>query len=70
MIYLKKESYCENCAEFEPCTKRINIFGNEGCLVNTTVYCKHKDRCKAQMKYLHTQVSEKSGNMISNEKEE
>ena len=34
MIYLKKESYCENCAE------------------------------------LHTQVSEKSGNMISNEKEE
>ena len=64
-INLKVEEYCHNCPDFEPVKNTIhtsvldlNHMTNsheKRDVYNTTIECKHKKRCAAQMRYLQKQ---------------
>lgn len=64
-INLKVEEYCQNCPDFEPDVDRRTLY-MEGfdpatytnvnkTICETTVECKYKRRCAAQMRYLQKQ---------------
>ncbi len=64
-INLKVEEYCQNCPDFDPVTDKhtLHMEGfDPGTYTNvnkticeTTVECKYKRRCAAQMRYLQKQ---------------
>lgn len=52
MIRLAVEEYCHNCLEFEPKSSTTLCTDDLGRVVNTTVTCKHINRCRAIKRYL------------------
>ena len=67
-INLKVEEYCHNCPDFVPDTE-VDYLHQEGInpitykhedrsICETTIKCKHKKRCAAQMRYLQKQHTE------------
>lgn len=64
-INLNVEEYCHNCPDFEPVTEKekLHMEGfDPGTYTNvnkticeTTVECKYKKRCAAQIRYLRKQ---------------
>lgn len=64
-INLKVEEYCQDCPDFEPekITVHIDVLDlnpisnshEKRRVYNTTIECKHKKRCAAQMRYLQKQ---------------
>lgn len=53
MIRLAVEEYCHNCLEFEPKSSTSTLCAdNSEKIVNTTVTCKHINRCRAIKRYL------------------
>lgn len=58
MIELKVTEYCQNCPEFDAEIKRDTEYvysissDREVCMCNTTITCKHKERCEAIRKHL------------------
>lgn len=46
-IKLNVESYCHECAEFEPEVSKAAYEFPFGMVYDTSISCKHKDRCKA-----------------------
>ena len=65
MITLKVEEYCHNCPDFEPNKKleclHAEYFNNDIMehefvrKYETTISCKYRKRCLAQMEYLRKQ---------------
>ena len=67
MIELRVEKYCENCTEFEPemqvDVKRVYsdgiVYGREEIVsVNTSVTCKHAERCENIRKFIEKETEE------------
>lgn len=64
-IEFKVKEYCENCNEFEPDVDKDSytvedfdfIHNEERCryYTNTTVTCKHAQRCESMVKWLKKQ---------------
>ena len=64
MIELKVEPYCHSCPEFDTDIKQVLLqsVGKPYVEANTTIYCKHRTRCKFVKEYLKGKVSEPSAN--------
>lgn len=60
MIELKLKQYCADCPDFEPDVKRslLSYVGNQYTKANTTIYCKHRDRCNYIVGFLKQQEEE------------
>ena len=61
MIKLQVEAYCQNCSEFEPHVEKVDISSSDlysyekvEC-TDTTITCKHRQRCDCIKKYLEKQ---------------
>ena len=53
MVYTEFEKYCENCDELEPeVDKSVSKNINGEKIVNSTIRCKHRQRCKSIMDLL------------------
>lgn len=51
MIEVEVERYCQNCEDFEPrcytgVSYKYNKSGNMERTVRTTIYCRHRERCR------------------------
>lgn len=52
MIEVEVERYCQNCEEFEPrcytsVSYRYNKDGDPKREVRTSIYCRHREKCRA-----------------------
>ena len=58
-IRLLVEKYCQNCSEFEADVEKTNFFGSFDEIHQTTILCKHRERCEEIKKYLKKEMKEK-----------
>lgn len=58
-IRLLVEKYCQNCPEFEADVEKTDFCGSFDEIHQTTVLCKHRERCKEMRKYLRKEMKEK-----------
>lgn len=49
MIYLDTESYCEDCADFEPAVSKLCLSDER---FDTVVSCENSLHCRAILRYL------------------
>lgn len=56
MIKLDVAAYCQNCPEFEPLVEQDTkgLLYDRSLIVDTTIKCMHRDRCRSMWLYLET----------------
>ena len=67
MIELKVDDWCKDCGEFEPELVRdttefrgyVSLYENVTRKTNTTIICKHRDRCRCIAKCIENQIGKK-----------